>query len=185
MKKYLHFCLLTTIVLSLLLSSCTSKPAAKDIIEFTTMNVQYTTDQIIAEADLIVKGTIASVDEGIMTNPKLDPDIKDDNGRAVNNEQIHTYVFEIDTIYKGDHTGDTVEVKTSNGFGLSPDIILYGEDDTAVLGTPLNRFDLKVGSECILALKLVKASPACRYGYYVHGETQGVFSVDQAELFIK
>ncbi len=185
MKKYLHFCLLTIIALSLLLSSCTFKPTAKDDLLVFTTDAVYTTEQLINEADLILKGRVASVDGGVMTNPKLDRNIKDDNGRTVNNEQIHTYIFEIDTIYKGEHAGDTVEVKTSNGFGLSPDLILYGEDETTVLSTSLDRFDLEVGSECILTLTLFNASPAIRSGYYVVGGKQGVFTPEQAELFTK
>lgn len=185
MKKYFRFCLLTAIALSLLLSSCTFTPFQKDSVDVFITVPQYTTEQLINEADLIVKGRVASVDEGVMVNPKNDKTLKDDEGRGVANEQIHTYVFEIDAVYKGDYSAETVEIKTSNGYALSPDLILYGEDETTILSTSLERFDLEVGSECILTLRFLDRKMQVRTGYYVHGDEQGVFSTDQAELFTK
>ncbi len=184
-KRHLYFYSLTIIILALVLSSCANKVNSKSTLEISNSYPTYTPEQIIDRADLIVKGKITSIDEGIMVNPENNKSLKDDTGRIVANEQIHTYVFEIDTVYKGNYAEDTIQVKTSNGYALSPDLILYGEDETTILESPLVRFDLEVGSDCILALKYSDLHLQIRNGYYVVGGKQGVFQIDQAELFAK
>ncbi len=183
MKKRFQFCLPAALILSLILTSCAA--TQKSVVEVSESYADFTTEQLIDEADLIVKGRVASMDEGMMTNPENDRNLKDDDGRGYANEQIHTYVFEIDTVYKGEYTADTIEIKTSNGYALSPDLILYGEDESSILSGELDRFDLEVGSECILTLKYMDLRLQARNGYYVLGEKQGVFTPNQEDLFTK
>ncbi len=171
LKRWISVFLLLTLALTLV--ACDKeKSKAKDILSITHSEAYYDRDTLLKESEIILKGTVVSKDREFMTNP-------DGTREGVNNEQLAVYTVAIDELYKGTYDKGTISVMTSNGLGLSPDLILYGEDDVTVLAEPLIRFDLEVGKECIIALYYLNSGQADQEGYYVTGEDQGYFVADE------
>lgn len=139
--------------------------------------VEIPQEELLKKAEIILKGRVASKDSEFMTNP--DGTRTNENGDVVTNCQVATYTVEIDQLYKGDYSADTITVKTANGHGLSPDLILYGEDETHILADELNRFDLEVGKECILLLSAYDESLDDLDGYYAVFGNFGYFLPDE------
>lgn len=149
----------------------------KEAIVISSSKIDYEKEDYLEWADLIVQGTITKKCSEIMTNP--DGTRVDANGEIITNRQITEYTFEISQLYKGAHDSNILTVKTTNGEGLTPELILYGEDESTYLSSPLERIDLEVGKECILLLVYVEASYEERTGYFPAGGISGYFPKDE------
>ncbi|MBQ8892870.1 MAG: hypothetical protein IJ043_00495 [Clostridia bacterium] len=90
--------------------------------------------------------------------------------------------MEVCEVYKGECQENFITVKTSNGSNLSPELILYGEDETSILVTPLERLDLEIGKECILLLTNRKTEFPELNGYYP-AKTLGYLTVDATGVY--
>lgn len=169
--KYLKRLTVIMLILALSVTLMACQQKEKSVLNISMSEAVYSKDELIQTADLILKGKVLSKDQEIMTNPG-------GTKNGIMNEQITTYTIEIDELYKGAYADETISVKTTNGMGLSPDLILYGEDENDVLAEPLERFDLSVGKECVLILRYFDSDLESRAGYYVYGEDQGYFILD-------
>ncbi len=149
---------------------------SKEYLSISTTKASFNKEQLLEKGDLIIRGKVLTKDSEVMTNP--DGTTTDKNGHIITNEQIAAYTVEIDEVYKGSYDEETIEVKTSNGSGLSPDLILYGEDETTILGTPLDRFDMEPGAECIIILCRLETGSEITTGYYPFGPDCGYFLPD-------
>jgi hypothetical protein len=116
-----------------------------------------------------------------MTNP--DGTLCDDEGKKIPNAQIAEYSVEIETLYKGTYESSVITVKTTNGHGLSPDLILYGEDERTILDHPLDREDLEEGADCILFLNNVDIGYELGNSYQLCGGEQGYCSLDENGMY--
>lgn len=126
------------------------KPKEKDRLEITASKMYYTKEHLIQKAELIFKGKVLKKEKEYMTNP--DGTLQQEGWGVIPNAQVAEYTVEIQELYKGEYNEKTITVKTVNGYNLSPDLILYGEDEHVILDTPLERIDFEVGKECILML---------------------------------
>ncbi len=136
----------------------------KDMIGITETYPRFSQEELTKKAELILHGRVKAKTGELMLNP--DGKRTDASGQKVTNEQITSYEVEVYNVYKGTNEKETVVVKTSNGYGLSPDLILYGEDENVKLALPLKRFDLTVGEECVMYLVNVTDGPPEADGYY-------------------
>ena len=125
----------------------------KKIIEVSESIAHFTQEELIQNAVLIIRGKVIRNNGYVMTNPDGTRKSALNDEWYILNQQITSYTVEISEIYKGTYSGSTIEVKTANGMGLTPDLILYGEDETSILASPMKRRDLQVGKECILLLQ--------------------------------
>lgn len=130
-------------------------------------------ETLLQTGELIIQGYVTEKKSEIMTNP--DQTRMDSGKNIIPNEQITEYAVQVTKVYKGDYKQDTITVKTSNGYGLSPDLILSGEDETTILAHPLERLDLQIGKECILILTYVQEGTPEKIGYYPRYGKQGYF----------
>ncbi len=157
-------------------------PTDKTVIEIDESRTGFTKEQLIETAEIIIKGKVVKKNSEFMVNP--DGTRADADGNVIDNEQITEYTVEIQTLYKGDYDGATINVKTSNGRGLNPDLILYGEDEKSILATELNRLDFEIGEECILLLRYVEGSVPESDGYYPVWGFPGYFKSDGKGSFV-
>ena len=141
----------------------------------------FTKEMLLDGAVIILKGTVIEKTSEKMTNPTGKR--RKANGELITNTQIAEYTVEISEIYKGDYKGHTITVKTSNGYGLSPDLILYGEDEKNILATSLKRQDFEIGKECILLLGYVDEGYEDRNGYYTVAGQWGYYPLNDAGSF--
>lgn len=154
------------------------KPKEKDRLEIITTRISYTKEDLIQKAELIFKGKVLKKEKEYMTNP--DGTLRLESGRKIPNAQVAEYTVEIQELYKGEYKAKTITVKTVNGHNLSPDLILYGEDEHVVLASPLVRTDFEVGKECILMLKNVtNSSGGKRDGYQPLYGRSGYFPLQE------
>ena len=165
------------LIFCILMSGCQNKAAKKEYISITTTKEMLYKQDLISRAEIIIEGKVACKNFEVMTNP--DGTALDSSGNALVNCQIAQYTIEINENYKGDYSGDTINVMTYNGYGLSADLILYGEDDKSILETPLERVDLEVGQEYILLLQYVDDVFEGYDGYYPVANQLGVYQKDQ------
>lgn len=145
----------------------------KNVITVSSSKARISQEDLTSGADLILYGRIKSKKSELMLNP--DGKKTDASGQPIANEQITAYELEIHELYKGEYADTTITVKTSNGRNLSPDLILYGEDEKNVLSEPLDRFDLTVGEDCILYLTYVEDELTEKTGYYIFRGKAGYF----------
>ena len=150
-----------------------AQKSEKSTIGIMVMYPSFSLEDLTKRAELILHGRVKAKLGEVMLNP--DGKRTDAAGKKVNNAQITSYEVEVYTVYKGSCEKDTIIVKTNNGYGLSPDLILYGEDETTKLDRPLDRFDLTVGKECIMYLVNSKDSLPEESGYYVDAGKAGYF----------
>ncbi|MBQ8892863.1 MAG: hypothetical protein IJ043_00460 [Clostridia bacterium] len=141
----------------------------KSYVDVSITKVKYEENEILQRADLIIRGIVLRNNGYIMTNP--DNTRTNSEGIYSPNAQITDYTVQILEIYKGSYSDSTIHVKTKNGFGFSPDLILYGEDETSILASPLERVDLEVGKECILILNHITGVFKEEQGYYPFGSS--------------
>ena len=154
----------------------TAAPTEKSVLETSGVKAAYQKSDVIKAAELIVRGKILSKNSEEMTNP--DGTRKDENGNAYENCLVTDYTVEVYDVYKGEWSEQTVHVKTFTGYGLSPDLILYGEDDKTVLADPVDRLELEVGGECILCLTQIENVFPDRSGYRVQYGNHGYLKAD-------
>ncbi len=128
----------------------------KDYLEILEHPALVTKEEMIQKAELIFKGKVLKKEKEYMTNP--DGTLQAEGWGKIPNAQVAEYSVEIETLYKGTYESSVITVKTANGHGLSPDLILYGEDERVILSSPLRRIDLEEGADCILALTNVTNS---------------------------
>lgn len=126
--------------------------------------------QLAEKASLIVKVRVSAKAKEEMLNP--DGKQKDAAGNLIENALITSYTATVQKVYKGVYDEKNITVKTSEGRGLSPDLILYGEDEKFVLDSPLRRFTLEAGKEYLLFLVA---------GTYVFGPEVGCFTLKDGE----
>lgn len=100
--------------------------------------------------ELIFKGTVLEQGNSAMTNP--DNSRLDKYGYQVMNEMVTDYTVRVEKLYAGDYAEDTICLKVANGYGLTPDLILYGEDKTSYLEEPLVLDELEVGKTYLFTL---------------------------------
>jgi len=154
----------------------------KTVIEIDESRARFTKEQLLETAEVIIKGKVIKKNKEFMVNP--DGMRADADGNVIDNEQITEYTVEIQTLYKGEYDGETINVKTSNGRGLNPDLILYGEDEKSILATELDRLDFEIGEECILLLRYVNGSVPESNGYYPVWGFPGYFKADGNGSFV-
>lgn len=132
-------------------------------------HLQKTPEQMQMEADLIIKGKAVKKVGQRMVNP--DNTLRDSDGILISNRLVTEFEVEILEIYKGSHEGEIVNVKFSCGSTLSPDLILYGEDEESILAEKVKIPDMPIGEECILLLRTMDApdQPEWTHGYYPFG----------------
>ncbi len=136
---------------------------------------------LIQKADLILHGKILKKEREYMINP--DDSLCDENGEKIPNAQVAEYSVEIETLYKGTYESSVITVKTINGQGLSPDLILYGEDEKLILAKPLDRTDLDEGKDCILFLENFTKGHEQYNGYRLFCGMQGYYSLDENGVY--
>ena len=151
----------------------TTAKQEKNVITVSGSKALISQEDLTSGADLILRGRVKSKTGELMLNP--DGKKTDASGQVIPNEQITSYELEIYELYKGEYAETTMVVKTSNGRNLSPELILYGEDENNVLSQPLSRFDLTVGQDCILYLTKVESELAEKAGYYPFRGKAGYF----------
>ncbi len=167
LNTWLCCCLILSLCISL--TSCkqnqpTNKDTEKNTVVVTKTEAHLTKDQLLNMSDLIIKGTVTQKNSVVMSNP--DGTLKDKNGYQIQNQAITDYTVEIESVYKGVYKNQTIHVKTTYGDGLSPDLILYGEDDTSVLQEKLEPYELTVGKDCILLLTYSNTGYEESTGYF-------------------
>ncbi|MBQ6823458.1 MAG: hypothetical protein IJP27_02285 [Clostridia bacterium] len=129
-------------------------------------------NDVLRDAEIILLGTVTETDGGVMTNPDLT--LKDEKGQILSNMQLTTYTIEIDELYKGDYTDETIKLYVTNGYGLSPELILYGEDETTIWADwEQEVLRLEVGTPAIFALKYHEKSDLAPAGYYLETKKTG------------
>lgn len=150
----------------------------KDYLEILEHPALVTKEEMIQKAELIFKGKVLKKEKEYMTNP--DGTLQAEGWGKIPNAQVAEYSVEIETLYKGTYESSVITVKTVNGHNLSPDLILYGEDERVILSSPLKRFDLEEGADCILALTNVTNSiGGMRNGYQSLYNELSYFTLDE------
>lgn len=168
---------------ALLLCSCSCAIFRKEkaVLNIYGSEGTFTKEELLDRAELVVQGTVIKKVSETMTNPSGKQ--KNDSGEIIKNSQVTAYDVEISKIYKGDYEEQNIIIMTSNGSGLSPDLILYGEDDKNILGTPLHRFDLDVGKECIFILTYIDDRGEDGNGYYCLAGEWGYYPLNEEGIF--
>ncbi|MNC14399.1 hypothetical protein D3C75_621760 [compost metagenome] len=130
-------------------------PKSQRVVLSSGQLVQFDNNQLVNEADVIVKGTVLS--------QKVQ---KDFEGFPVTDTTI-----QVQTTYKGE-PGETVNVRVNGG--EMEDIILIPEEEEAP--------SFNIGEEVIVFLSANKGSRPDKndFGYYVVGQSQGKFSLDHS-----
>lgn len=183
MKNLKRICtLISVLVLCFSITACKETKQEKSYISVNSSKAALDKQDLLQRAHIVVKGKVVSKNFEVMTNP--DGTSKDSKGNVIVNRQIAEYTVDIDKLYKGEYDGDTIKVMTHNGYGLSPDLILYGEDDKNILATPLERTDLDVGKECILLLMYVDDVSEGYEGYYPVAKSKGYYPLDETGKYV-
>lgn len=149
----------------------------KKYLSIDSTKAQLSKEELLDKGQLVVKVRILSKAAEEMANP--DGKAVDSTGAAIDNRLVTSYTAEVLEVYKGNYTQHTIVVKTAEGRGLSPDLILYGEDEKYILATPLTRFSLVTAKEYVLVLVDNKGENAVMTGYFIYGPEIGSFSVDE------
>ncbi|MBR6793983.1 MAG: DUF4886 domain-containing protein [Clostridia bacterium] len=138
----------------------------KKIISMDGYQAALSKGELAEKASLIVKVRVSAKAKEEMLNP--DGKQNDAAGNLIENALITSYTAAVQKVYKGVYDEKNITVKTSEGYGLSPDLILYGEDEKFVLDSPLRRFTLEAGKEYLLFLVS---------GNFVFGPEAGCFTL--------
>lgn len=176
---------ITLLMIALLLTGCNqttlssneTEESGKQYMEISYSKASFTKEELLEMSDIIIKGKVLKVQNQFMTNPNKTR--TDENGDVIDNEQITEYIVEIEQLFKGDYQESTICVKTANGRGLSPDLILYGEDENYILSSEIDRLDLEIGKNCLLFLRSIKDGCQERHGYYPTMGAPGYFLQDE------
>lgn len=140
----------------------------------------YSKETLLKESELILKGTVVEQGESAMTNP--DGTLRSEEGYEIGNCMVTDYTVRIEELYKGTFEEETITVKVATGHGLSPDLILYGEDKTTYLKDPVDIYELETGKTYVFALLPYEEHTDSRFsGYYTFDQStfapteEGVF----------
>lgn len=180
MKFIKSLFLVLILALTLCFCACSALQKEKTVLNISSTEGVFTKEMLLDGATLIVRGTVKEKTNEMMTNPTGKRKV---NGEIIANRQITEYSFEISEIYKGTYEDKLITVKTSNGYGLTPDLILYGEDDKNILATPLQRHDFEVGKECIMTLIYIDDGYEERNGYYTLAGHWGYYPLNEEGVF--
>ena len=183
MKKLTRISILfIALVLCLSMMACGKAKQEKDTIYISSSKAAWDKNDLLQRSDIVVRGKIVSKNYELMTNP--DGTAKDSKGELITNSQVAEYTMEIYDIYKGKYDGDTINVMTYNGYGLEPDLILYGEDEKSILSSPIERVDYELGKECILLIAYANDVSEGYDGYYPVGGKSGYYPLDESGKYI-
>lgn len=146
MKRILSFIVLATILLSF--ASC-----KKEVGSVVDVSASYAAinnaDRIIA-SDLILRGKPVKINSQFMTDP-------DNTLDGIMNCRITEYTFLIDEVYKGEYTQSEITVRTTFGYGLTPEQILnYGTKDSNVSVSGMSKYSLELDKECIICVSYIE-----------------------------
>lgn len=169
MKKYGSAFLI--IALCLCMTSCSrSQPNAslddgeKNTIYITSSSAHYEPTELLQLSDLILQGRVVQKNDEVMSNP--DNTLVNKDGVLIGNALITDYTVEIDRVYKGSYDEETIHVKTNYGDGLTPELILNGEDEDSVLATKPDKIELSTEGDCILLLTYIDTGYEESSGYF-------------------
>lgn len=178
MKKSRIFILFVIAVL--LTFSATGCRMFKKGVTIDNVYPHYSREVLLKESELILKGTVVEQGESAMTNP--DGTLKSEEGYEVGNCMVTDYTVRIEELYKGTFEEETITVKVATGHGLSPDLILYGEDKTTYLKEPIDIYELETGKTYVFTLLPYTEHTDKRFsGYYTFDQStfapteEGVF----------
>ena len=153
-------------------------PVKRDVSPLVTYGQTFP-ELVLPKAELAFKGTVLKSDGGIMTNPEGKN--TDANGYRYPNQYVTTYTVKIGEVFKGNYGEETIEVKISNGYGLSPELILYGETETEVWSARnAECLFLEEGDEAYFLVNYKTMTPEQISGYYIYGKEHGC-QVKQAD----
>lgn len=131
-------------------------------------------EDILRDAKLLFLGTVTASDGGVMTNP--DKTVKDENGHIIPNQQIVTYTVKVEKVFKGEYKEETMTLILTNGCGMSPDMILYGEDETTIFEDwERDIVYLEVGKPAIFSVYYNEKTSLLPAGYYLNGKETGYY----------
>lgn len=149
----------------------------KEYISVSQTKASYTNEALLERAELILRGTVVEKSKEWMRNP--DGTRTDEQGNSVVNAQIAEYKVEIAEVYRGELSEDNITVKLENGYGLSSDLILYGEDDKYKLMSELTMDELKIGEEAVFFLEYFDEPYDEEDGYYISVCPLGYLSLNE------
>ena len=131
-------------------------------------------EDVLRDAKLLFLGTVTASDGGVMTNP--DKTVKDENGHIIPNQQIVTYTVKVEKVFKGEYKEETMTLLLTNGYGMSPDLILYGEDETTIFADwDTEILYLEVGKPAIFSVCYNEKTNLLPAGYYLNGKRTGYY----------
>lgn len=130
----------------------------------TETKAQVSPSYLIEQSNLIIRGRILQKNGEVMSNP--DNTLVNKEGVLIGNALITDYTVAIDQVYKGDFDGETIQVKTNYGDGLSPEMILNGEGNGVVLGNTPKKVELSTEGDCILLLTYIDTGYEESSGYF-------------------
>lgn len=162
MKKFKSLIWVVSVYLVFCVACSPKANTEKEILEIHKTMPQFTKEMFYEMPDNIAKVYVKRVIDEYFTDAddtRLTP-----SGEPVTNIHVTRYELEIKKIYKGALDSNTIELKTYNGEGLTPDLYLYGEDETQVLSEPLDILELQVGKEYIISLEYYPEEAAQYYG---------------------
>lgn len=169
LMKRLRYLVLGVLLISFsaCLLSCKEEGADKsggDTSTVTGTEARLTQEQLLQEADLVVKGTVTAKNGETMSNP--DGALKDAEGYQILNQLITDYTVEIEEIYKGSYSGDTIRVKTASGDGVNADLAAYDEEGNALMESDPEQSQLAVNEDRILLLSYTDTGHEESTGYF-------------------
>ena len=168
------------IIIVLLTFSATGCRMFKKGVTIDNVYPYYSKETLLKESELILKGTVMEQGESAMTNP--DGTLRSEEGYEIGNCMVTDYTIRIEDLYKGNFEEETITVKVANGHGLSPDLILYGEDKTTYLKEPIDIYELETGKTYVFTLLPFVEHTDNRFsGYYT--SNQSTFALTEEGAF--
>ncbi len=125
-----------------------------------------TNEQLLEYPQIILRGVPVAKAKEWMRNP--DGTRTDEQGNPIVNEQITEYTVEVAEVYRGAWEEERIHIKISNGYGWTPEMILYGEEDEATFSTTGASIQyLPLGKEAIFFLSWSDDGAEEEQGYYI------------------
>ena len=125
------------------LSGCSEKTVIQDF----GSEYRHTDEEFFSEPELVVKATVKEKVREYFTDPESKTEIAFNN-----NAHITVFELEISEVLRGEWGEETLQLKMFNGYGMSPDLYLYGKDETTVMSEKIEPFLLEPGREYLLGL---------------------------------
>ena len=149
----------------------------KEYISVSQPKAHYTEEMLLERAELILRGVAVQKAKEWMLNP--DGTRVNEQGEPIVNAQITEYSVEIKDVYKGTVDEDHITVKLMNGYGLSSDLILYGEDENYKLISELTVDQLEIGTEALFLLEWSDETNDAEDGYYISVQPLGYLTLNE------